>query len=175
MLSRLFVSCTINYVLVRLFWNKTETKNRLAEAISDKQEAVNVTTEIQEELFLKMGVDPKFGIESLGKVNIVYADDRDLMIQFYQFVSAEEMACEEAELGPEAFARKMEEVKKSQQQQMGMLRQLRGIPVDEQQAFLQELQSKMHEAQSESGAAMTTQEIQEFFEQQYGLDQPKAS
>lgn len=26
------------------------------------------------------------------------------------------MACEEAELGPEAFARKMEEVKKSQQQ-----------------------------------------------------------
>ncbi|KAG0570436.1 hypothetical protein M758_6G155700 [Ceratodon purpureus] len=152
-----------------------ETKNRLAEAISDKQEAVNVTTEIQEELFLKMGVDPKFGIESLGKVNIVYADDRDLMIQFYQFVSAEEMACEEAELGPEAFARKMEEVKKSQQQQMGMLRQLRGIPVDEQQAFLQELQSKMHEAQSESGAAMTTQEIQEFFEQQYGLDQPKAS
>ena len=31
-------------------------------------------------------------------------------------VIREEMACEEAELGPEAFARKMEEVKKSQQQ-----------------------------------------------------------
>ncbi|XP_024369183.1 uncharacterized protein [Physcomitrium patens] len=155
--------------------DQPETKSRIADAIKDEQEAVNVTTEIQEELFLKMGVDPKFGIECLGKVNTVYSDDRDLMIQFYQFVSREEMACEEAELGPEAFARKMEEVKKSQQQQRGMLQQLRAFPVDQQQAFFQMLQSKMHEVQSEGGAAMTTQEIQEFFQHQQTLLQRKGS
>jgi hypothetical protein len=60
--------------------------------------------------------DPKFGIDCLGKVNSVYADDRELMIKFYDFVSREEMACEEAELGPEAFKQKMEHVKKIQQQ-----------------------------------------------------------
>ncbi len=31
--------------------------------------------------------DPKFGIDCLGKVNSVYADDRELMIKFYDFVS----------------------------------------------------------------------------------------
>lgn len=155
--------------------DQPETKRRIADAVQAKQEAVNVTTEIQEELFLKMGVDPKFGIDCLGKVNTVYANDRDLMIQFYQFVSREEMACEEAELGPEAFARKMEEVKKFQQQQMDMLQQLRGIPVDQQQAVIQGLQAKMHEAQSSGGAAMTPQEIQDFFARQHQVQRPKDS
>ncbi|KAG0588954.1 hypothetical protein KC19_2G280900 [Ceratodon purpureus] len=153
--------------------DQPETKRRIADAVRAKQEAVNVTTEIQEELFLKMGVEPKFGIDCLGKVNTIYANDRELMIQFYQFVSREEMACEEAELGPEAFARKMEDVKKFQQQQMGMLQQLRGIPVDQQQAVFQSLQTKMHEAQTSGGAAMTPQEIQEFFARQHQTPQPK--
>jgi hypothetical protein len=155
--------------------DQPETKRRIADAVRAKQEAVNVTTEIQEELFFKMGVDPKFGIDCLGKVNVVYANDRDLMIQFYQFVSREEMACEEAELGPEAFARKTEEVKKFQQQQMRTLQQLRGLPVGEQQAVLQGLQAKMHEAQSSGGSAMTPQEIQEFFARQHQAHQPKDS
>lgn len=32
-------------------------------------------------------VDPRFGIASLGKVNMTYENDRDLMIQFYKFVA----------------------------------------------------------------------------------------
>ncbi|XP_024393855.1 uncharacterized protein [Physcomitrium patens] len=147
--------------------DEPETKRRIADAIKAKQEAVNVTTKIQEELLVKMGVEPKFGIECLGKVSAIYKNDRDLMIQFYQFVSREEMACEEAELGPEAFAKKMEQVKKFQQQQMGMLQQLRNVPVDQQQAVFQQLQTKMRETQSSGGAAMTPQEIQDFFARQH--------
>jgi hypothetical protein len=31
--------------------------------------------------------DPSFGIGFLGKVNVVYENDKDLMIKFYQFVA----------------------------------------------------------------------------------------
>jgi len=156
--------------------DRPDTKKRIADAVKAKQEAVNLTTDVQEELFIKMGVDPRFGIECLGKVNKVYEGDRDLMIKFYEFVTREELACEEAELGPEAFAQKMENVKKIQQQQMGMLQQLRGLPVDQQQAFLQGLQSQMHQTQAgPGGSAMTPEEIQEFFARQHGKLPQKAS
>ncbi|CAN6371913.1 unnamed protein product, partial [Urochloa humidicola] len=64
-----------------------EVKQRIADAVRDKQEAVAVTTEIQEEILREMGVDPSFGIGCLGKVNLVYENDKDLMIKFYQFVA----------------------------------------------------------------------------------------
>ncbi|WOL00348.1 hypothetical protein Cni_G09061 [Canna indica] len=34
-----------------------------------------------------MGIDPRFGIACLGKVNAMYESDMDLMIQFHQFVA----------------------------------------------------------------------------------------
>ncbi|KAH0689054.1 hypothetical protein KY289_016412 [Solanum tuberosum] len=43
----------------------------------------------------------------LGKINMTYESDRDLMIRFYEFVAKEEMACEEAELGPDRFAERL--------------------------------------------------------------------
>ncbi|GAY61075.1 hypothetical protein CUMW_206950 [Citrus unshiu] len=56
------------------------------------QEAIAVTTEIQEEIFQEMGIgkfviDPSFGLACLGKVNLTYENDQDLMIQFYKFVA----------------------------------------------------------------------------------------
>ncbi|KAH9575648.1 hypothetical protein CY35_01G121300 [Sphagnum magellanicum] len=146
-LLQLFQDCSAAF-------ENQETKNRIADAVREKREAVTVTTEVQEELFIKMGIDPKFGIDCLGKVNSVYADDRELMIKFYDFVSREEMACEEAELGPEAFKQKMEHVKKIQQQ----------------------MQSDMRHLQPSTGnAAMSPQEIHDFFQRQQQTIQQKAS
>ncbi|CAK9858453.1 unnamed protein product [Sphagnum jensenii] len=168
-LLQLFQDCSAAF-------ENQETKNRIADAVREKREAVTVTTEVQEELFIKMGIDPKFGIDCLGKVNSIYADDRELMIKFYDFVSREEMACEEAELGPEAFKQKMEHVKKIQQQQLGMLQQLRSLPVDQQRNFLQGMQSDMRHLQPTPGnAAMSPQEIHDFFQRQQQTIQQKAS
>ncbi|KAF5479829.1 hypothetical protein F2P56_000619 [Juglans regia] len=80
------------------------------------QEAVAVTTAIQEEIFLEMGVDPAFGLSCLGKVNVVFENDQDLMIRFYRFLAKEEMACDEAELGPEEFAERILSQQKLQEQ-----------------------------------------------------------
>uniref|UniRef100_A0A0E0R8I1 Uncharacterized protein n=1 Tax=Oryza rufipogon TaxID=4529 RepID=A0A0E0R8I1_ORYRU len=39
-----------------------------------------------------MGIDPSFGIGCLGKVNVMYEDDMELMVKFYQFVAKELMS-----------------------------------------------------------------------------------
>uniref|UniRef100_A0A0D3HLW1 Uncharacterized protein n=1 Tax=Oryza barthii TaxID=65489 RepID=A0A0D3HLW1_9ORYZ len=93
-----------------------EVKARIADAVRDKQEAVAVTTEIQEEILREMGIDPSFGIGCLGKVNVMYEDDMELMVKFYQFVAKEEMAIDEAELDPREFAEKLHAQHKLQEQ-----------------------------------------------------------
>ncbi|RDX74870.1 hypothetical protein CR513_45331, partial [Mucuna pruriens] len=102
--------CTVSRLIFLHFWQSlvsADVKKRVAEAVPDKQEAVAMTTAIQEEIFLEMGVGiPKIGISCLGKVSTVHENDLDLVIQFYRFLSKEEMACDEAKLGEE-FAEKM--------------------------------------------------------------------
>ncbi|WMV17725.1 hypothetical protein MTR67_011110 [Solanum verrucosum] len=58
-------------------------------------------------VFLICQHDPQFGLACLGKINMTYESDRHLMIRFYEFVAKEEMACEEAELGPDRFAERL--------------------------------------------------------------------
>eukprot|EP00246_Nothoceros_aenigmaticus_P000634 TRINITY_DN10884_c0_g1_i1.p1 TRINITY_DN10884_c0_g1~~TRINITY_DN10884_c0_g1_i1.p1 ORF type:complete len:125 (-),score=24.32 TRINITY_DN10884_c0_g1_i1:98-472(-) len=115
-----------------------------------------------------MGIEPKFGIACLGKVNTVYKDDKELMLKFYEFISREEMACDEAELSPEAFQQKMQHFKRLQEQQLRMLQHLRGLPVDQQKDFIQGMQSQMQSPQHEVGSSvMTPQQIQEFLQRQH--------
>ncbi|MCO5607030.1 hypothetical protein L7F22_061221 [Adiantum nelumboides] len=131
-----------------------------------EKEAVAVTTEIQEELLEQMGVEPKFGIACLGKVNAIYKDDRELMLRFYAFVTKEELACDEAELGSQAFQIKMQQFEKIQDQQLQVLRKLRTLPIKEQQGFLEKLHDHMQHSQYDGGSMMESIEIQEFFRQQ---------
>ncbi|RYR54439.1 hypothetical protein Ahy_A06g029721 isoform B [Arachis hypogaea] len=68
--------------------SQPDVKKRIADAVhNDKQEAVAMTTAIQEEIFLEMGIDPSFGIACLGQITTVYENDRDLVIQFYKFLA----------------------------------------------------------------------------------------
>ncbi|KAH7307760.1 hypothetical protein KP509_22G076200 [Ceratopteris richardii] len=93
-----------------------DVKKRIEDAVKQRQEAVAVTTEIQEELLEEMGVEAKFGISCLGKVNAVYKDDRELMLRFYTLVTKEELACDEAELGSHAVQLKMQQFERIQDQ-----------------------------------------------------------
>ncbi|KAK7336080.1 hypothetical protein VNO77_16609 [Canavalia gladiata] len=138
--------------------SQPDVKKRIAEAVRDKQEAVAVTTAIQEEIFLEMGVDPRFGISCLGKVNTVYENDQDLVIQFYKFLSKEEMACDEAELGEEEFAEKMCNQQKLQDQQLEMLKYMRKFHLDDQSAILEKLHKQMENGNYESEASILSAE-----------------
>ncbi|PIN19406.1 hypothetical protein CDL12_07910 [Handroanthus impetiginosus] len=138
--------------------SQPEVKKRIADAVNDKQEAVAVTTAIQEEIFIEMGVDPQFGLACLGKVNMAYENDQDLMIQFYGFVSKEEIACEEAELGPEKFAVRMEMQQYLQEQELEMLKHMRKFHLDDQSAILEKIHQQMEEANFQPEASLLSAE-----------------
>ncbi|XWS40586.1 hypothetical protein CRYUN_Cryun17cG0008500 [Craigia yunnanensis] len=137
-------------------------KKRIVEAVNDKREPVAVTTAIQEEILLEMGVDPSFGLACLGKVNMTYENDQDLMIRYYRFVANEELACDEAELGPDEFAEKLHSQQKLQEQQLEMLKYMRKFHLDDQSAILDKLHDQMEDANFDSEASVLSSEnIQE--------------
>ncbi|KAM7279860.1 hypothetical protein ACFE04_006994 [Oxalis oulophora] len=139
-----------------------DVKKRIADAVSDNQEAVAVTTAIQEEIFLEMGIDPGFGISCLGKVNSSYKTDQDLMIQFYKFVAKEEIACDEAELGPDEFAERMHDQQKLHEQQLEMLKYMRKFHLDDQSKILEKLQQQLEESNFDNAASILSHDqIQE--------------
>ncbi|KAM5582016.1 hypothetical protein ABKV19_010966 [Rosa sericea] len=142
--------------------SQPDVKKRIADGVEDKQEAVAVTTAIQEEIFLEMGIDPRFGISCLGKVNINYENDQDMMIRFYKFIAREELACDEAELGADEFAERMQIQENIQQQQLEMLKQMRKFPLDDQSAILEKLRQQMEIANFEDAASvLSSEQIQE--------------
>ncbi|KAG8637752.1 uncharacterized protein LOC110602336 isoform X2 [Manihot esculenta] len=138
--------------------SQPDVKRRIKDAVDDKQEAVAVTTAIQEAIFLEMGVDPSFGISCLGKVNMVYENDQDLMIRFYKFVASEEMACDEAELGPEEFTEKMLNQQKLHEQQLEMLKYMRKFHLEDQSAILEKLHQQMQDADFIGAASVLSSE-----------------
>ncbi|KAL8097612.1 hypothetical protein AgCh_030661 [Apium graveolens] len=126
------------------------------------QEAVAVTTAIQEEILVDMGIDPRFGLACLGKVNLAYENDQDLMIHFYEFVAKEEIACEEAELGPDKFAEKLQMQKKLHELQLEMLKQMRSYHLDDQSMILEKLHQQMEMNNFDSEASLlSVEEIQD--------------
>ncbi|ONK77793.1 uncharacterized protein A4U43_C02F10720 [Asparagus officinalis] len=142
--------------------SQPDVKKQIADAVKDKQEAVAVTTTLQEEILLEMGIDPRFGIACLGKVNSVYENDRDLMIQFYRFVAKEEMAIDEAELEANEFAEKMDNQQKMQEQQLEMLKYIRKFHPDDQSAVLESLHRQMEKANFDNSPAfLTVDQIQD--------------
>ncbi|XP_047311295.1 uncharacterized protein LOC124914737 [Impatiens glandulifera] len=139
--------------------SQPDVKTRIAGAVNnDNQEAVAVTTAIQEEIFVEMGIDPRFGLACLGKVNMVYENDQDLMIRFYGFVFREELACDEAELGPENFSKKMEMQHKLHGRELEMLKYMRKFPHDDQSAILDKLREQMEMGNFEDGSSVLSEE-----------------
>ncbi|RLM69779.1 uncharacterized protein C2845_PM17G07950 [Panicum miliaceum] len=142
-----------------------EVKQRISDAVRDKQEAVAVTTEIQEEILREMGVDPSFGIGCLGKVNLVYENDKDLMIKFYQFVAKEEMAIDEAELEPREMAEKLHAQQIVQEQQLSMLVEMRKYSPESQSVILGNLRKQLEEANFDITASiLSPEQIQEIIQ-----------
>ncbi|KAK7847955.1 hypothetical protein CFP56_005668 [Quercus suber] len=115
-----------------------DVKNRIAEAVKDQQEAVAATTAIQEEIFLEMGVV------------LIPSNDR------------EEMACDEAELGPDEFTERMHSQQKLHEQQLEMLKHMRKFHFDDQSAILEKLRQQMENTNYEGGVSvLSSEQIQE--------------
>ncbi|KAB2064706.1 hypothetical protein F383_09160 [Gossypium arboreum] len=145
-----------------LLISQPDFKKRIVDAVNDKQEPVAVTTAVQEEILLEMGIDPSFGLACLGKVNMTYENDQDLMIRYYRFVANEELACDEAELGPEGFAEKLHSQQKLHEQQLEMLKYMRKFHFDDQSAILEKLHHQTEDANFESEASiLSAEQIQE--------------
>ncbi|CAA7405202.1 unnamed protein product [Spirodela intermedia] len=141
--------------------SQADVKRRIKQAVNDNQEAVAVTTTIQEEIFTEMGIDPRFGIACLGKVNAVYENDRDLMIQFYRFIAKEELACDEAELDPDEFSEKMLSHHRLHEQQLEMLKYMRRFHPDDQSVILETLRRQMEGSSFDGGAVLSPGHIEE--------------
>ncbi|XP_076896537.1 uncharacterized protein LOC143549529 [Bidens hawaiensis] len=139
-------------------------KKRIADAVNDNQEAVAVTTAIQEEILREMGIDPTYGLACLGKINMEYENDQDLMISFYKFVAKEEMACEEAELGPEEYSERFQAQQNLQQQQLEMLKHMRNYGVDDQSAILEKLRERMEKDFEGDASLLSVDEMKEIVE-----------
>ncbi|XP_049395063.1 uncharacterized protein LOC125859371 isoform X2 [Solanum stenotomum] len=106
--------------------------------------------------------DPQFGLACLGKINMTYESDRDLMIRFYEFIAKEEMACEEAELGPDRFAERLTMQQNLQEQQLEMLKYMRSFHMDDQSAILEKIHQQSNKANFETGASvMTVEQMQD--------------
>ncbi|KAK8933195.1 hypothetical protein KSP39_PZI015621 [Platanthera zijinensis] len=142
--------------------SQPDVKKRIVDAVRDKQEAVAITTAIQDEILLEMGIDPRFGIACLGKVNAVYENDMDLMIQFYRFIAKEEMAIDEAELEPYEFADKMDLQQRLQEQQLEMLKNMRRFHLDNQSKILEKIHEQMLRSNfANNSVLLTSDQIQE--------------
>lgn len=149
-----------------LLTSLSDVKKRIADAVKDdNQEAVAVTTAIQEEIFSEMGVDAGFGISCLGKVSSFYENDHELMVRFYKFVATEEMACDEAELEPDEFAEKMHNQQQLHEKQLEMLKLMRKLHSDDQSVILEKLHQQLESAEFDSSASiLSSEEIQEIVE-----------
>ncbi|KAF8754831.1 hypothetical protein HU200_011449 [Digitaria exilis] len=142
-----------------------EVKQRIADAVRDKQEAVAVTTELQEEILREMGIDPRLGIGCLGKVNTVYENDKDLMVKFYQFVAKEEMAIDEAELQPREMSEKLHAQQILHEQQLNMLVEMRKYSAESQSVILGTLRKQLEEANFDVNASIfSPEQIQEIIQ-----------
>ncbi|CAN0924693.1 hypothetical protein LINGRAHAP2_LOCUS34334 [Linum grandiflorum] len=147
-----------------------DVKRRIADAVEEKQEAVAVTTALQEGIFLEMGVDPSFGISCLGKVNAVFENDRDLVIQFYKFVawyvsliSLKRWLVMRLNLDQKNLLIKCI-IKKSfmRRQQLEMLKYMRKFHLDDQSAILDKVHLNLEEANFDVEASvLSSNEIEE--------------
>eukprot|EP00271_Cylindrocystis_brebissonii_P013967 TRINITY_DN346_c1_g6_i1.p1 TRINITY_DN346_c1_g6~~TRINITY_DN346_c1_g6_i1.p1 ORF type:complete len:217 (+),score=68.15 TRINITY_DN346_c1_g6_i1:263-913(+) len=144
------------------------SKERIKAGVKQGRPAEDITTELQEELLESMGIDPKFGIQCLGRVSTLYQNDRELMTKFFEFVAKEELACDEAELPFDQYRQKMAAMEQGRQQQAQMLQALRQQTPEQQRAFLQQLQAQGMRTggQGTPSSAMTPQEVMDFFQQQ---------
>ncbi|XP_021888270.1 uncharacterized protein LOC110807448 isoform X2 [Carica papaya] len=74
----------------------------------------------------------------------------------------EEMACDEAELGPDEFEERLRSQQKLQEEQLEMLKHMRKFHLDDQSAILEKLHQQMEETGFENAAMIfSLEQIQE--------------
>lgn len=99
---------------------KPETKARV-KAVVGKRPVEDETTQIQREIFINMGVDGDHGLNCLQSVQSTYRADQEVIFKFMQMTEMESLACDEAELPEEEFAKRKEAFERGLQMRQTMM------------------------------------------------------
>jgi hypothetical protein len=143
-----------------------DTRRRLRQGVQSGRDPSEITTEVQREVLGSLGIDPDFGIDCLSRVSTLFQNDREVMTDFFTFVTKEELACEVAEMSEEEMKRKMAHISFMKQQHKHILDDLRHLPPEEQHAYLHKVQVKVQAAQRAAFPTheMTPDEVLRFFQ-----------
>ncbi|KAJ0984591.1 hypothetical protein J5N97_002947 [Dioscorea zingiberensis] len=145
--------------------SQPDVKKRIGDAVMDKQEALVVITEIQEEILLEMGIESaglRISRASSSTQNLRRnSDEVEGLCTSYSHAAVEEMACDEAELEPDEYVEKLHIQHQLQEQQLEMLKHMRKFHPDDQMAILEVLHRQMETTNfNNSSAVLTSDQIQ---------------
>ncbi|KAI4339658.1 hypothetical protein MLD38_024575 [Melastoma candidum] len=155
-ISRLTVSLyssvfDYGWLLLLFVSSHSDVKKRIADGVQDKQEAVAVTTAIQEDIFREMGIG--YGISRICNQLCNFWKWNLLLLLHSNKLDAhipssgvrEEVACDEAELNPSEFSEKKLHWEKFQEQQLEKLTEMRRYNLDDQSVILYKLRQQMED------------------------------
>eukprot|EP01026_Neomeris_dumetosa_P081157 TRINITY_DN9081_c0_g1_i1.p1 TRINITY_DN9081_c0_g1~~TRINITY_DN9081_c0_g1_i1.p1 ORF type:complete len:136 (-),score=12.91 TRINITY_DN9081_c0_g1_i1:35-442(-) len=85
-----------------------QVKKQLKTAHTLGQNVEELITSLQKDVFEKQGIEGDFGISFLSRVSTVFADDPEVLIEFYDFVEREELALDEVEFDKQQYDLKLQ-------------------------------------------------------------------
>eukprot|EP00054_Salpingoeca_dolichothecata_P031722 m.264409 g.264409 ORF g.264409 m.264409 type:complete len:323 (+) comp27807_c0_seq1:82-1050(+) len=133
--------------------NSPAGKQRLKDAVKAGKDPEDETTAIQKEIAVALGIDGEHCMNCFREVMKTYQQtDPSLCQQFALFLQTESLACDEAEMTPEAFAQKVAQMNAARQQQMAMMQQMQQAGVSPQQhmEMMQRLSGQMQQMMQNS-------------------------
>eukprot|EP00047_Mylnosiga_fluctuans_P002070 m.223063 g.223063 ORF g.223063 m.223063 type:complete len:398 (-) comp10868_c0_seq1:55-1248(-) len=112
----------IMHVFQRFFvvFSAPEGKQKLRDAVARKEEPESATQLVLKQLFQTVGVEGEFGVQYLRQFSTPQGHQKDpnMWFMYMRLVQFESMVCDEAELSPEEFQKKLETFRANQARAM---------------------------------------------------------
>lgn len=95
-----------------------EGRKRLKDAVAAKRKPEDETAAILREKFLTVGFDGDYGMSVLKRAHQDFQDDPFVMQLLNRFAQLDSLVCDQAELSPEDFAKKLQGMREQQMRTM---------------------------------------------------------
>jgi hypothetical protein len=126
-------------------FDSPEVKEQLKVAHATRKDVPDLVTNLQMRIFEELGIQGSFAIAFLSRVQQVYQADQEVIARFFNFVSREEMACDEAELSEQEFQQKYATALAFQEEMQKKSAEMESMTPEQRQAFMQKmLQQSSH-------------------------------
>eukprot|EP00640_Fibrocapsa_japonica_P001741 CAMPEP_0113935036 /NCGR_PEP_ID=MMETSP1339-20121228/2266_1 /TAXON_ID=94617 /ORGANISM="Fibrocapsa japonica" /LENGTH=464 /DNA_ID=CAMNT_0000937049 /DNA_START=77 /DNA_END=1472 /DNA_ORIENTATION=+ /assembly_acc=CAM_ASM_000762 len=114
-----------------------ETKQALEKYFADNKKAPNqMIIDMQRDMLEQLGFDKDFGVSCLNDINKDHEDDSELLASMQQFAMMAQLACREAMVGREEFRRQQEAMRKMQEIQAGIMKEVGDMSPAKEKEFL---------------------------------------